>query len=132
MSSEERRGSKSAEMFNKMFHRKSNVNVVEVDDSASVSSHTPLVNQKAAPRLDSPKPKNNMVTALTQQPELVSKEEKEMHEDLMAKAKTMSPEEFKVYLHQHREELETLGRNSGAGITGLFWVYKDNTKMGPI
>ncbi|KAI1611573.1 hypothetical protein EDD36DRAFT_292842 [Exophiala viscosa] len=119
--SEDRRGS----MISKMFHRKSHVNVDEVDDTSSLNSTTPLVHSKLTPK--EKEAKNNMVYELTQQPNLTSTEERTSCDELMRKAKTMSPEEFKVYLSQHREEVETLGRNDGAGIPGLFWVYKDNT-----
>lgn len=123
MSSEDRRDSKAGEMFSKMFHRKSHVGVVEVSDTASVTSNTPLVHPKA-----STKPKDNLVTAMTQQAQLTSTEERDMYDDLMKKSKTLSPEEFKVYLRQHKETYEALQRKNGAGITGLGWIYKDNTR----
>lgn len=113
----------TGEMFSKVFHRKSHVGVVEVSDTASVSSSTPLVHPKAEP-----KPKDNLATVMTQQAQLTSNEERETYDDLMKKAKTMSPEEFKVYLAQQRESTEALQRASGAGITGLGWIYKDNTR----
>ena len=126
--SEDRRGSRSGELLSKMFRRKSHANVEEVDDTASLSSNTPLVHSKLTPK--EKEAKNNMVYELTQQPELTSDAERASYNELMRKAKTMSPEEFKVYLSQHREKLETLARNGpngGGGIPGLFWVYKDNT-----
>jgi hypothetical protein len=60
------------------------------DDSASTTSGATLVQEQPT------KP--------------MSKEEQASFSDLMAKANTMPPEEFKAYLARHKEEVETAQR----------------------
>jgi hypothetical protein len=45
--------------------------------------------------------------------------------ELMAAAQTMTPEEFKVYLRQHKERTEDEYRKQGGGIAGGDWVSPD-------
>jgi hypothetical protein len=40
------------------------------------------------------------------------------HSDLMRKAEIMDPEEFKVYLKEHKEEVESVYRRQGGGLGG--------------
>jgi len=114
MSSPNDQPSKSGEhLISKMFHRKSDAAVNVHSDSASVSSKTPLV----------PEAHEHLKTT--------SQEEQTAFNELMEKAKTMSPEDFKKYLEQHKEEVETMYRKQGGGIGGGEWIWGDPKILGP-
>ena len=49
-------------------------------------------------------------TLIQEQPTRPMSDEQASFNDLMAKANTMSPEEFKAYLARHKEEIETAQR----------------------
>ncbi|KAK5196539.1 hypothetical protein LTR99_005327 [Exophiala xenobiotica] len=42
--------------------------------------------------------------------------------DLMSKAQSMPPDEFKAYLAQHKEATEAMYRKQGGGVAGGDWV----------
>jgi len=54
-----------------------------------------------------------------------SQEEHDTVGDLMAKANTMSEEEFKKYLKEHKEEVEAKYRKQGGGIASGEWISRD-------
>ncbi len=56
-----------------------------------------------------------------------SQEEHKAVSDLMAKANTMSEEEFKAYLKEHKEEVEAGYRKQGGGIASGEWINRDYT-----
>jgi hypothetical protein len=45
------------------------------------------------------------------------------HSDLMRKAEIMDPEQFKAYLKEHKEEVETMYRRQGGGF-GSEWITR--------
>jgi len=66
------------------------------------------------------------VTLAQKQPvKSTSQEEHDTVGDLMAKANTMSEEEFKKYLRDHKEEMETMYRKQGGGIASGEWISRD-------
>jgi hypothetical protein len=85
-------GKTNKNLFSKMFGNKLNPtpDIPAADESASTTSGATLVQGQPI------KP--------------MSKEEQTSFSDLMAKANTMPPEEFKAYLARHKEELETAQR----------------------
>ncbi len=86
-------------------------------DSASVmSAATTLV----------PEDQNN-TNSQTQRFASTSEQEHAQVGDLMTKAQTMSPEEFKAYLRRHKEKTEAEYRKQGGGIAGGEWMSQDTT-----
>ena len=85
-------GKTNKNLFSKMFGNKLNPtpDFPAADDSASTMSGATLVQERPM------KP--------------MSKEEHTSFSDLMAKANTMPPEEFKAYLARYKEEVETAQR----------------------
>jgi hypothetical protein len=85
-------GKTNKNLLSKMFGNKLNPtpDFPAADDSTSTMSGATLVQEQPM------KP--------------VSKEEQASFSDLMAKANTMPPEEFKAYLARHKEEVETAQR----------------------
>lgn len=55
----------------------------------------------------------------------ISQEEYDTVSDLMAKANTMSEEDFKKYLKEHKEEVEDMYRKQGGGIASGEWISRD-------
>ena len=90
-------------------HKLNPADVVEVSDSASTISKTPLIPETKEPFKS------------------MSKEEQETFNTLMEKAKVMSSEEFQEYLRQHKEEVEEKYRKLGGGVVGLAWIWRDPT-----
>jgi hypothetical protein len=56
-----------------------------------------------------------------------SQEEHETVGDLMSKANTMSEEDFKKYLKEHKEVVEAAYRKQGGGIASGEWISSDYT-----
>jgi hypothetical protein len=85
-------GKTNKSLLSKMFGNKLNPtpDFPAADDSASAMSGATLIQEQ---------------TTLP-----MSKEEQTSFSDLMAKANTMPPEEFKAYLARHKEEVETAQR----------------------
>ncbi|KIW35333.1 uncharacterized protein PV07_02035 [Cladophialophora immunda] len=118
MSSNTTKPNKSEEtLISKIFRRKSGAKV-DLSDAASMTSTAPLVKPDAA--------------AGSSGLRTTSNEEQTAFNGLMDRAKTMSPEEFKAYLRQHKEDVETMYRRQGGGITGGDWIYRDPTVLGPL
>jgi hypothetical protein len=87
-----KRGKTNKNLLSKMFGNKLNPtpDFPAADDSASTISGATLIQEQ---------------TTLP-----MSKEEQASFSDLMAKANTMPPEEFKAYLARYKEEAETAQR----------------------
>lgn len=84
-------GKTNKSLLSKMFGNKLNPtpDFPAADDSASTMSEATLIQE---------------------QPTKPMSDEQASFSDLMAKANTMSPEEFKAYLARHKEEIETAQR----------------------
>jgi hypothetical protein len=50
--------------------------------------------------------------------------------DLMSKAQSMPPDEFKAYLAQHKEATEAMHRKQGGGVAGGDWVSTQDSTTG--
>lgn len=59
----------------------------------------------------------------------ISQEDHDTASDLMKKANTMSEEDFKKYLAEHKEEVEAFYRKQGGGIASGEWIVP-GTPMG--
>jgi hypothetical protein len=108
----------------------------DVSDSMSVSSETtPLVSMRANPMAGSesatstttrtPDGFTSGAAAATQPFKSTSTEEQKMYDDLMVKAKSMSPQEFRAYVDKHKEEMEEKYRKQGGGVLGGEWIWRD-------
>ena len=65
-------------------------------------------------------------TLVQKQPmESTSQEEHQAVGNLMSKANTMSEEDFKKYLEEHKEEVEAMYRKQGGGIASGEWINSD-------
>jgi len=95
-------------LFSSMFGNKLNqkTNVLETTDSASTMSGATVVQK------EQPKSSNNMST-----------EEQTSLSDLMTKANTMPPEEFKAYLASYKENTDAQHRRQSLARK---WNYSDD------
>ena len=105
MSSDAGAAEPNTSLLSKVFRRGSKPDTSTPDDASTMSGET-LVPQRE--RFSS-----------------TSKEEHEQVGDLMAKANTMSEEDFKKYLKEHKEEVEAMYRKQGGGIASGEWVSRD-------
>ncbi|KAJ9636943.1 hypothetical protein H2204_005089 [Knufia peltigerae] len=105
---------KQESLLSKFFRRKSSVGA-DAAETASMTSTAPLVDKDNTAPFKS-----------------TSKEEQDSFNELMNRAKTMSPEEFQMYLKNYKEENEAIHRKLGGGITGGEWIWRDPKAFGPL
>ncbi|KAL6249448.1 hypothetical protein RBB50_003301 [Rhinocladiella similis] len=104
-------------VLSKIFRRKSGVNVnLDAAETASMASTAPFVTDK-----------HNTAPFKS-----TSKEEQDSFNELMDKARTMSRDEFQVFLKTYKEESEAMYRKLGGGVTGGDWIWRDPKALGPL
>ncbi|KIY01619.1 uncharacterized protein Z520_03171 [Fonsecaea multimorphosa CBS 102226] len=110
-------------LLQRIFRRKSSTkgSVDLLSDAASMTSTAPLVRPSDSASI---RPSAPLRTT--------SNEEQASFNSLMDKARTMNPDEFKAYLRQYKEDVETMYRRQGGGVTGGDWIYRDPHILGPL